>query len=86
METARCKAFLSAVEEGNMTKAAEKLGYTPSGVSQLITALEDDLGLKLLALVLAIIVFYAVRDSMSTTRLYTGQPLFGAPAITEGAD
>ncbi len=48
MDTARCKAFLAAVDEGNITKAADKLGYTPSGVSQLITALEDDLGLKLL--------------------------------------
>ncbi len=48
METARYKAFIAAVEEGNMTKAADKLGYTPSGVSQLITALEDDLGFKLL--------------------------------------
>ena len=48
METARCKAFLAAVDEGNLTRAAEKLGYTPSGVSQLINALEDDLGFKLL--------------------------------------
>ena len=48
METARCKAFMAAVDEGNLTRAAEKLGYTPSGVSQLITSLEEDLGLKLL--------------------------------------
>ncbi|MBQ4466790.1 MAG: LysR family transcriptional regulator [Firmicutes bacterium] len=48
METARCKAFLAAAEEGSLTAAGDRLGYTPSGVSQLITALEDDLGLKLL--------------------------------------
>ena len=48
METARCKAFLSAVEQGTLSGAAEVLGYTPSGVSQLITALEEDLGMALL--------------------------------------
>lgn len=49
MDTARCRAFLAAAESGSFTKAAEKLGYTPSGVSQLVNALEDDLGLKLLS-------------------------------------
>ena len=48
METARCRAFLYAAEKGSLTKAADALGYTISGVSQLITALEDDLGFKLL--------------------------------------
>ena len=48
METARCKAFLAAAEGGTLTAAADELGYTPSGVSQLITALEEDLGFKLL--------------------------------------
>lgn len=48
METARCKAFLAAAEEGSFIAAADKLGYTPSGVSQLVRALEDDLGLELL--------------------------------------
>lgn len=48
METARCKAFLAAAESGTLTAAADELGYTPSGVSQLITALEEDLGFKLL--------------------------------------
>ena len=48
METARCKAFLAAADGGTLTAAAEKLGYTPSGVSQLITALEEDLGFRLL--------------------------------------
>ena len=48
MDTARCRAFQVAAETGTFTKAAEKLGYTPSGVSQLVNALENDLGLKLL--------------------------------------
>ena len=48
METARCKAFLLSAETGSFTRAAEKLNYTPSGVSQLVGALEDDLGFLLL--------------------------------------
>lgn len=48
MDTARCRAFLAAAESGTITKAAEQLGYTTSGVSQLINALEKDLGAKLL--------------------------------------
>ncbi len=48
METSRCKAFYAAATLGSLTAAAERLGYTPSGVSQLITALEDDLGFSLL--------------------------------------
>ena len=49
METARCRAFLAAAETGSFTKAAERLGYTPSGVSQLVNALESELGVPLLA-------------------------------------
>lgn len=48
METSRYKAFAAAVETGSFSRAAEKLNYSPSGVSQLITALEVDLGLALL--------------------------------------
>lgn len=48
METARCKAFLAAADLGSFTKAAEALSYTPSGVSQLVNALEADLGFPLL--------------------------------------
>lgn len=48
METSRCKAFLAAAELGSLSAAADKLGYTPSGVSQLISAIETDLGFSLL--------------------------------------
>ena len=48
MESARCKAFVAAAECGSFTAAAGKLGYTPSGVSQLVTALERELGFPLL--------------------------------------
>ena len=48
MESARCKAFMYAADTGNFTKAAERLNYTPSGVSQLVGALENETGLTLL--------------------------------------
>ena len=48
MESARCKAFLASAETGSFSKAAENLRYTPSGVSQLVTALEREVGFPLL--------------------------------------
>lgn len=48
METARFKAFLAAAETGSFSRAAERLCYTPSGVSQLVNALEEELGFALL--------------------------------------
>lgn len=48
METARLKAFLCATQTGSFSKAAEILRYTPSGVSQLVNSLEDELGFPLL--------------------------------------
>lgn len=49
METARCKAFLVSAETGSFSKAAEKLCYTASGVSQLVGALEKEMGFPLLS-------------------------------------
>ena len=48
METSRYKAFAAAAGTGSLSRAAEQLSYSPSGVSQLIGALEADLGLSLL--------------------------------------
>ena len=48
MESARCKAFMYAADTGSFTKEAERLNYTPSGVSQLVGALENETGLTLL--------------------------------------
>ena len=48
METARCRAFMVSAEAGSFTRAAEQLNYTPSGVSQLVTAFENELGFALL--------------------------------------
>ena len=48
VESIRAKAFLESVEHGSFKAAADALGYTPSAVSQLVSALEKDLGLNLL--------------------------------------
>ncbi|MBR0504497.1 MAG: hypothetical protein IJJ84_03755 [Kiritimatiellae bacterium] len=42
----------------------------------IIAFFTSNIGLKILALILAIIVFYAVRDSLSTTRGHSDSPIF----------
>lgn len=48
MDILKCKAFVSAVDEGSLTGAGKLLGYTPSGISQLVSAMESELGFSLL--------------------------------------
>lgn len=48
MDTERIAVLLSVLEAGSLSAAAEKLGYTPSGVSRQISALEGETGLALL--------------------------------------
>lgn len=48
MINSKFKAFAEAAELQNLTRVAEKLGYTQAGVSHLISALERELGMKLL--------------------------------------
>ena len=48
MDQNKRKALLTAVELGNLTRAAETLGYTQSGLSYLIKSLEQELGFPLL--------------------------------------
>lgn len=48
MANSKYAAFIAAAEEGNMTAAAQKLGYTQSGVSHLVHTLEQELGVQLL--------------------------------------
>ena len=48
MDTEKYKVLLRAVDTGSFTAAAEELGYTPSGVTHMMNALEEDLGLTLL--------------------------------------
>ncbi len=48
MDTEKCRVLLRSVDTGSFTKAAEELGYTPSGITHMMNALEEDLGVKLL--------------------------------------
>ena len=48
MDTRKYEAFLQAAELGSFSAAAEKMGYTPAGVSHMIETVEQDLGLVLL--------------------------------------
>ena len=49
MSLSKYIAFVTAVQLGSFTKAADVLGYTQSGVSHLIRSLEDELGISLLS-------------------------------------
>ena len=48
MDTEKCAALLCALEEGTLARAADRLGYTPSGISRMIATLEEDVGFPLL--------------------------------------
>lgn len=48
MDTKKVRAMLLAVETGSLTAAAEQLGYTQSGMTHMMNALEDELGMKIL--------------------------------------
>ena len=48
MSLKKYEAFVKVVELGSLTRAAELLGYTQSGVSHMIHALEEEMGFALL--------------------------------------
>ena len=48
METKKWEALLTAVELGSFTRAAERLGYTQSGLTHMMHALEREVGFPLL--------------------------------------
>lgn len=48
MDTEKYKILLKTIETGSLSDAAEALGYTPSGVSRSISALEEETDLILL--------------------------------------
>ncbi len=48
MELDRYRALVCAIETGSLSAAAEKLQYTPSGISRMIATLEEETGFPLL--------------------------------------
>ena len=48
MEVEKVRVLLAVLEEGSLSGAAEALGYTPSGLSRSIAALEQETGFPLL--------------------------------------
>ncbi len=48
MDILKCKAFITAADEGSFTAAGKIMGYTPSGISQLVSAAEKEFGFSLL--------------------------------------
>lgn len=48
MDAEKCKALLCALECGSLVAAAERMGYTPSGISRAVASLEESVGFPLL--------------------------------------
>lgn len=48
MNIRKYEAFVRAVELGSLSKAAEELGYTQSGISHMMQSLEDEVGFPLM--------------------------------------
>ena len=48
MDTEKCAALLCVLESGSITAAADKLGYTVSGISRMMASLEAESGFPLL--------------------------------------
>ena len=48
MDMDRYKALLCAIEKGSLTAAAETMGYTASGISRMVAAMEEEAGFSLL--------------------------------------
>jgi DNA-binding transcriptional LysR family regulator len=48
MDSKKVHALLLAIEKGSLTSAASELGYTQSGLTHMMNALEEELGLNLL--------------------------------------
>ena len=47
MDTEKCRTLLKIIENGSFSKAAEQLGYTPSGINRMIKSLEKETGFPL---------------------------------------
>lgn len=48
MDTQKIKVILSAIEHKSLSKAAEEISYTPSALSHMADALEQEIGVKIL--------------------------------------
>lgn len=48
MDAKKVRALISVIENKSLSAAAEKLGYTPSGISRMMATLESELGFQLL--------------------------------------
>lgn len=48
MQATKYESLIKIIELGSFSGAAEELGYTPSGLNRMMSALEEDLGIQIL--------------------------------------
>lgn len=65
MDTKKLQALLTVIKTGSLTAAAEELGYTQPGLTNMMNSIEDELGLALL-----------VRSKTGVHLSVAGQELF----------
>jgi DNA-binding transcriptional LysR family regulator len=58
MDIRKCQLFSIIAETGNISKAAERMGYTQSGISHMLKSFEQDVGVQL---------FHRTRHGVSLT-------------------
>ena len=47
MDTEKCQVLLKIIDSGSFSKAAEQLGYTPSGINRMVKSMEEETGFPL---------------------------------------
>ena len=47
MDTEKCQVLLKIIESGSFSRAAEQLGYTPSGINRMVKSMEEETGFPL---------------------------------------
>ncbi len=55
----KCEVFTTIVEEKNLTKAAERLGYTQPGISNIVRSIEEEIGFA---------IFYRHHNGITLTK------------------
>ena len=75
MDTEKCAALLCVLERGSITAAAEDLGYTVSGVSRMMAALEAETAPAPAAASPAKALPFRVGHGFDLHRLEPGYPL-----------
>lgn len=49
MDSIKCEALIVSIDMGSFSAAANRLGYTPSGITRMVNSVEDELGIRIVS-------------------------------------